>query len=101
MKSKAAVSEIRDLLAVLQALGPDPRLRVTRLQLGATGESSSHWTLAQSLSWAQQRTLGPKARLLVAAIEQIGIERIKRLDLSIPRTAYWEPREGHQSAQVR
>lgn len=101
IKSKAAAAEIRDLLAVLRALGPDPRLRVTRLQLGREGGVELALDSGAIVELGAAKELGAKARLLVAAIEQIGIERIKVLDLSIPRSAYWEPREGHQSARVR
>ncbi len=101
LTSKAAAGEIRDLIAVLRALGPDPRLRVTRLQLGRDERIELALDSGAVVELGEPKDLGAKARLLVAAIERIGIERIKRLDLSVPRSAYWEPREGHQSAQVR
>ncbi|MFB3881596.1 MAG: cell division protein FtsQ/DivIB [Armatimonadota bacterium] len=95
INSKAAASEIDDLLAVLQALGPDPRLRVTRLQLGREGGVELTLDSGTLVEMGSATDLGAKARLLVASIEQIGIERIKRLDLSAPQSAYWEPRDGH------
>ncbi len=101
ISSKAAAAEIRDLLAVLKALGPDPRLRVTRLQLGHEGGVELALDSGAIVDLGSARDLGAKAKLLVAAIEQIGIERIRRLDLSVPQSAYWEPRQGHRSAQVR
>jgi cell division septal protein FtsQ len=101
LTSPAARSEIRDLLAVLRALGPDPRLRVTRLQLGRDGRLELTLDSGTVVDLGAARDLGAKARLLVAAIEQIGVGRIKRLDLSIPRSAWWEPREGRQSAGAR
>ena len=101
LNSKAAASEMRDLLAVLRALGPDPRLRVTRLQLGRDGGVELTLDSGAMVELGAAKELGAKARLLVAAIEQLGIERIKRLDLSVPRSAYWEPRSGRPAAQVR
>jgi cell division protein FtsQ len=101
LTSQAARSEIRDCLAVLRALGPDPRLRVTRLQLGRDGRIELILDSGAAVYLGQPRDLGVKARLLVAVVEQIGIDRIKRLDLSLPPSAWWEPREGGRRAQVR
>jgi cell division septal protein FtsQ len=99
--SEAASAEIRDCLAVLRALGPDPRLRVTRLQLGRDGRIVLILDSGTEVYLGQPKNLGVKARLLVAVIEQIGIDRIKRLDLSLPPSAWWEPRERGGRASVR
>jgi cell division septal protein FtsQ len=101
LTSEAARAEIRDSLAVLRALGPDPRLQVTRLQLGRDGGIELILDSGTAVYLGQPKNLGVKARLLVAVIEQIGIDRIKRLDLSLPPSAWWEPREGGRRASVR
>jgi cell division protein FtsQ len=101
LTSEAARAEIRDSLAVLRALGPDPRLRVTRLQLGRDGRIELILDSGTAVYLGRPKDLGVKARLLVAVIEQIGIDRIKRLDLSLPPSAWWEPREGGRRASVR
>ena len=101
LKSQGAKSEIKGLLAVLRALGPDPRLRVTRLQLGRDGRLELALDSGTVVYLGEPSELGAKARLLVAAIEQIGIERMKRLDLSIPQSAWWEPRGGRRSVRMR
>jgi cell division protein FtsQ len=100
LTSQAARSEIRDSLAVLRALGPDPRLRVTRLQLGRDGRIELILDSGAAVYLGRPRDLGVKSRLLVAVIEQIGIDRIRRLDLSLPPSAWWEPRAGGRRAQV-
>ncbi|MFB3882914.1 MAG: cell division protein FtsQ/DivIB [Armatimonadota bacterium] len=101
LRSSGARGEIRDLLAVLRALGPDPRLRVTRIQLGRDGRLELALDSGAIVYLGEAADLGAKARLLVAAMEEIGIERIRRLDLSVPGSAWWEPRQGGRSVQMR
>jgi len=101
LTSPQARDEIRHCLAVLRALGPDPRLRVTRLRLGRDGRIELSLDSGAAVYLGRPRDLGVKARLLVAVIEQIGIDRIKRLDLSLPPSAWWEPRQGTGRAPVR
>jgi len=101
VEAEGAASEIDMLLAVLRALGPDPRLRATRLQLG--GDEQIEVTLASGakVNLGEGNELAAKAKLLAAAIEQIGASRIARLDLADPMAAFWEPRDDVVAAAVR
>lgn len=97
----AAATEIGCLLAVLRALGPEPRLRVTRLTFGGDTdiEAALHSGPVAQLGGTDQ--LDAKARLLTETIEQLGAERVEYVNLSDPQTAYWRPRTNTLSAQVR
>jgi hypothetical protein len=82
------------MLTVLRLLGTDPRLRVTRLEYD--GERDLEVTLCSGarVQLGAITELEEKARLLAAAIDQLGGDRIEYANLSDPRAAYWRPRDG-------
>lgn len=94
-----ARAEIEALLGVLRALGPDPRLRATRLQLARDQRIEVTLDSGAKVNLGEGRELEAKARLLAAAIEEVGAERIARLDLADPASAYWEPRGAKGAAR--
>jgi cell division protein FtsQ len=89
---KAAEQEIKRLIAVLRALGPDPRLRVNRLQLDRDNRVEVVLESGATVKLGAPENLRAKAQLLMAAVEQVGLEQIHQMDLSDPKAAYWEPR---------
>ncbi|MBN1458422.1 MAG: cell division protein FtsQ/DivIB [Armatimonadetes bacterium] len=90
---ESAESEINTLMVALAALGPDPTLRASRLQLGADGLIEVTLESGAQVNLGGPENLKEKAKLLAAAVEQLGAQRIARVDLSDPASAYWEPRE--------
>ncbi|HUU53364.1 MAG TPA: cell division protein FtsQ/DivIB [Armatimonadota bacterium] len=101
VEAEAASSEIEALLAVLRALGSDPRLRVTRLQIGKDEQIEITLASAARVNLGKGQGLAVKAKLLAAAIDQIGADRMARLDLAEPTAAFWEPRGNVVAARVR
>ena len=101
MEAEGAASEIEMLLAVLRALGTDPRLGTTRLQLGSDEQIEVTLASGARVNLGEGNELAAKAKLLAAAIEQIGANRIARLDLADPKAAFWEPRADVVAAAVR
>ena len=101
VEAEGAASEIEMLVAVLRALGTDPRLRTTRLQLGSDEQIEVTLASGARVNLGEGNELAAKAKLLAAAIEQIGANRIARLDLADPKAAFWEPREDVVAAAVR
>jgi cell division protein FtsQ len=97
----AGAKEIGVLLGVLRALGPEPKLRTTRLQLRPEGQIEITLDSGGTVNMGRPTELAAKSKLLEAALEQIGPERIARLDLSEPAAAFWEPRERTVAAAVR
>jgi len=91
-------AELAALLGVLRALGPDPRLRVTRLEL--VGKDSVEATLESGgrarLGSASQ--IEVKVKLLAAVLDRLGPQRVEYIDLSDPWAAYWRPRGAASSA---
>lgn len=96
---KEAKAEIETLLGVLRALGPDPRLRATRLQLVRNHQIEITLDSGAKVNLGEGKELGAKARLLAAALEQVGAERIARLDLTDPASAFWVPRKTEGGAR--
>ncbi len=94
-----AKADIGALLGVLRALGPDPRLRATRLQLAWDRRIEVTLDSGAKVNLGEGRELGAKARLLATALEQVGAERIARLDLADPSSAFWVPRQAEGAAR--
>ncbi len=101
VRTDAAAAEIASLLAVLRAVGPEPRLRMTRLTFGGDTdiEATLHSGIVVQLGGTDR--LEEKARLLTQTIEQLGAERVEYVNLSDPQTAYWRPRTDTLSARMR
>jgi len=101
IEGEEASGEISALLAVLRALGPDPRLRTTRLQL--VDEHRLEVTLESRarVNLGERTQLDAKAKLLTAALDQIGADRIDYLDLAYPAGAFWLTRKETVSAVLR
>jgi len=97
----AGAKDIGLLLTVLKALGPEPKLRTTRLQLHPDGQVEIALDSGGVVNLGRPTELPAKAKLLEAALSQIGPERIARLDLSEPAAAFWEPRERTVASAVR
>jgi cell division septal protein FtsQ len=93
LAAETARAEIDTLMAALAALGPDPTLRASRLQLGADGNIEITLESGARVNLGRPENLVGKAKLLAAAVRQIGAQRIARVDLSDPASAYWEARE--------
>jgi cell division protein FtsQ len=89
-----AVGEVALLLRVLRALGNDPDIRATRLQLAADETVDILLDSGTMVSLGTEDRLAAKVKLLAAALEQIGAERIARIDLAGPEAAFWEPVGG-------
>lgn len=92
-------AELSSLLAVLRALGPDPRLCVARLEMsaGADPDGEAVEVMLESgarVSLGAPDRLEAKVKLLGAALDQIGPGRIETMDLSDPQAAHWRPRAG-------
>lgn len=94
-------AEIAALLEVLHALGPDPRLRATRLVV--IGDRHIEVTLDSGprVNVGDTEQLAVKANLLAAALDQLKAERIAYLDVSDPGSAFWRPSVDTASAAVR
>jgi cell division protein FtsQ len=101
LRQEPARGETSVLMAALGALGPDPRLRANRLQLGGAGEIEVTLESGPRVNLGQPENLAGKVKLLAAALEQIGAERIERIDVSDPASAYWEPREDTERTVAR
>jgi len=101
LEAPGAAGEIEVLLAVLRALGTDPSLRATRLQFGSDKQIEVTLASGARVNLGEGSELAVKVRLLAAAVEQIGANRIARLDLADPKAAFWEPRDDVVAAAVR
>jgi cell division septal protein FtsQ len=100
-RGKEARGEIACLLAVLDALGPEPRVQVARVALDRDKGTELLLESGTRVELGAAEQLEVKARLLGAAIEQLGEARIEYLNLSEPRAAYWRPRGKAVSAAWR
>jgi len=94
ISSKAAKAEIKQLLAALRELGPDPRLRIARLKMDQLGWMEAVLDSGARVRLGSGEQLPVKAKLLTMVIDQLGGEKIELLDLTDPWAAYWRPREG-------
>ena len=92
--SRAARAEVTQLLGALRALGPDPRLRIARLQMDRAGRLLATLDSGAEVRFGTADRLGLKTKLLVTILDQLGAERIELLDLSDPWAAYWRERPG-------
>jgi cell division septal protein FtsQ len=90
--SPSAKAEVTQLLGALRALGPDPRLRIARLQLDKAGRLLATLDSGAKVRFGTADRLGLKTNLLVTIMDQLGAERIEFLDLSDPWAAYWRER---------
>jgi len=95
--SKEAKAELKMTLDVVQALGPDPCLRQTRVQVTRDGEVEMTLESGPVVNLGAGGDLMTKVKLLRATLDQIGVHRIERIDLANPATAYWEPCELRKS----
>lgn len=91
-------AEAAKLLSVMEVLGPDPRLRIARLELEDGGAIEAVLESGARVRLGDGKELERKARLLSTLIDELGESRIEYLDLSDPDGAYW--RERKQSASV-
>jgi len=96
-----ARAEITRLLAVLQALGPEPRLQVARLELSSDKDIEIVLESGGRVQLGGGDELQAKVKLLAAAIDQLGADHIGYLDLSDPGSAYWRPRAGAMATALR
>jgi cell division protein FtsQ len=87
-------AEVATLLGVLRALGPDPRLRVARLGLTREGVIEAALESGSRVRFGNGEQLDVKIKLLLAALDQLGVNRVEYIDLSNPQTAYWRERTG-------
>jgi cell division protein FtsQ len=85
-------AEVASLLRVLRTLGPDPRLRVARLGLTREGVIEAALESGARVRFGDGEQLDVKIKLLLAALDQLGADRVEYMDLSNPRTAYWRER---------
>jgi len=81
-----------ELLTVLRALGPDPQLRVRRLELISAGCVEVLLESGARVRLGRADQLETKIRLLSAALDQLDARRVEYIDLSDPRTAHWRAR---------
>jgi len=95
--STEADAELKMTLDVVQALGPDPCLRPTRVQLTRDGEVEMTLESGPVVNLGTSQDLVTKVKLLRATLDQIEVDRIERIDLADPAAAYWEPRESRAS----
>jgi len=99
--SGEAAAELAALLKVLWALGPDPRLRATRLELRPEAGVELVLDSGATVRFGDPVQLTAKARLLAAVLDELGEDRIGYLDLSDPPTTYWSEREDAGSSPMR
>jgi cell division protein FtsQ len=85
-------AEVATLLGVLRTLGPDPRLRVARLGLTRDGVIEAALESGARVRFGDGEQLDVKIKLLLAALDQLGADRVEYMDLSNPRAAYWRER---------
>jgi len=90
---REAKAELASLLAVLRALGPNPQLGVTGVELDRGGEVTAVLGSGMQVRLGTPDQLPAKIRLLAVVLRQIGADRIASLDLSDPSGAYWRPRK--------
>jgi len=91
--------ELGELLGVLRALGPDPRLRVTRLEVAPGGEIEGELESGAKVRLGRGDQLEVKIKLLAATLDQLGADRIGYVDLRDPRATYWRPRKARTAAR--
>ena len=99
--SPEAKAEVGELLGALRALGPDPRLRIARLQMDRAGRILATLDSGGKVRFGTTEQMELKTKLLVTVLDQLGAERIEFLDLSDPWAAYWRGRGGAKSALKR
>jgi len=85
-------AQVATLLGVLRALGPDPRLRVARLELARDDSIEATLESGARVGFGDTEQLDVKIKLLSSALDQLGANRVEYVDLSNPRTAYWRER---------
>ncbi len=95
-KSKEAKAEIGQLLEALRELGPDPRLRIARLNMDRLGWMEAVLDSGAKVRLGSGEQLSVKAKLLTMVIDQLGGGKIEMLDLTDPWAAYWRPREAER-----
>ncbi len=87
--SSAAQGELKSLLDTLRALGPDPRVRVSRLLLDRNGEIEAFLDSGARVRMGPPDGLSAKVKLLGTALDQLGPSRIALLDLRDSTASYW------------
>lgn len=90
--SPAGRAELAELLAVLRALGPDPRLRVARLEWVRDKAMEAVLESGAKVRLGATEQVEAKIKLLVAALDRLGPGRVEYMDLSDLRAPYWRPR---------
>lgn len=90
--SEAGKAQIAVLLGVLRQLGPDPRLRVARLEMASDGRIEAALEAGAQVRFGDIDNMDVKIRLLSSALDQLGVKRIAYIDLSNPRNAFWRER---------
>lgn len=101
VNSKEAKAEVAELLRALRALGPDPRLRLARLQMDKAGQVLATLDSGAQVCFGTTERLDLKTKLLVTTMDQLGADRIAFLDLSDPWAAYWRERPDTKSKTKR
>jgi cell division protein FtsQ len=96
--TSAGREELSQLLGVLRALGPDPQLRVARLELAGKDDVEITLDSGAKVRLGEGTGLGLKIKLLVAVLDRLGPQAIGYLDLSDPWAAYWRPRSPEARA---
>lgn len=96
-ESPEAKAEVGQLLAAVRALGPDPRLRIARLQMDRAGRLVATLDSGAKVRFGTTEQMELKTKLLVTVLDQLGGGRIEFLDLSDPWAAYWRPHRGAAS----
>lgn len=99
--SGEAEAELATLMKVLWALGPDPRLRATRLELRPEEGVEVLLDSGATVRLGDPVQLTTKTRLLAAVLDELGDDRIGYLDLSDPPTTYWRERGDAVSSLMR
>ena len=99
--SAAAKAEVAGLLGAVRVLGPDPRLRVSRVVMDRDGELEVFLESGERVRLGTPDRLPAKVKLLGMALDQLGVERIDLLDLRDPSAAYWKERGKGQGGLLK
>lgn len=90
--SAAGKAQLAKLLNVLRALGPDPQLRVARLEVTDREGIEAALESGARVRLGSPQNLEVKVRLLSAVLDRLDVKGVEYIDLSDPRTAHWRPR---------
>ncbi len=91
-------AELDQLLTVLKTLGPDPQLRVARLELVHPDVTEATLESGAKVRLGSVDQLPGKIKLLSAVLDRLGSEQVEYMDLSNPSAAYWRPKSKKTAA---